>query len=50
MLLSIAYYMLMSLKTHLCNFLKDKQIQRFSFYEVGLFECEVGLFEYSELC
>ena len=49
MLLSIAYHMLMSSKKESRNTLKHKQIEYSESHEIGLFECEVGLFEYNEI-
>ena len=46
MLLSIAYYMLITHRKHRCNPLHFKWLEGNFRHEVGLFECEVGLFEY----
>lgn len=47
MLLSIAYYMLMSAETLVRNLLFINGIQGLFLRQMGLFECEEGLFEYS---
>ena len=46
MLLSIAYYMLMSHEDYLCKPRIYNELQRLLELEIGLFEGKVGLFEY----
>ena len=47
MLFSIAYYMLMPVEKLFRNRLSTKRIQGLHLRQLGLFECEEGLFEYS---
>ena len=48
MLLSIAYYMLMAIEKRFSNLLYRNKLQGYPRCEMGLFECEEGLLEYSE--
>ena len=48
MLLSIAYYMLMSHKIRFCKPRIYNELHRLLELEIGLFEGKVGLFEYGK--
>ena len=48
MLLSIAYYMLMSHKIRFCKPRIYNELQKLLELEIGLFEGKVGLFEYAD--